>query len=137
MPRTIKRYLLWIFYAVFLALAVLYGGREPFFTTGSPFVAGKYLLLIVFLAFVGYSLHATRRENFFKSVVKINRFYWGRQIGLDLYISVFMSLALIYFHEGSLAVMMLWLLPVLVFANLAILPYIILNYGSIVNLFQS
>ncbi len=137
MQRTFKRYRLWIFYAGFLALAVFYGGREPVFTTESGYAAGKYAVLTVFFVFLAYSLFATSKENFFKSVVSINRFYWGRQIGADLYISVFLSLALIYLNEGSFAMLMLWIIPVLIFANLAILPYIILNYGSIVSQFMT
>lgn len=137
MPRYVKRYLLWYFYAAFLIVAILYGGREAFLTTDSPHPGGKYLLLAIYFAFVAYSLVSTQRENFFKAVGKINRFYWGRQIGIDLYISVILSLAVIYLHEGSLTVMLLWLAPVIVFANLAILPYFILNYGSLVAAIQS
>ena len=63
----------------------------------------------------------------------MNGLWWGLQIGLDLYISVFLSLALIYLVEGSVMVMLFWALPVIVFANLAILPYLILNYGAVVS----
>lgn len=135
MERYLKRYSLWIVYALFMGLAAAYGSREPLISTDSPYVAGKIVLLVVYACFVAYSLHATRKENFFKSVGSINAYLWGRQIGFDLYISVFLSLAVIYLVEGSLTVLLLWLVPVLFFANLAILPYILLNYGSIVSLF--
>lgn len=65
----------------------------------------------------------------------MNNLFWGKQVGLDLYISVFLSLALIYLIEGSVVVVLLWLFPILVFANLAILPYILLNYGAIIGHF--
>lgn len=135
MQRFAKRYGIWLAYGVFLAVAILFGSREPLIATDSPYALGKIVVLIVFAGFLAYSLHATRRENFFKSVGTINRLYWGRQIGLDLYVSVFLSLALIYLHEASFSVLLLWLVPVLFFANLAILPYILLNYGSIMSLF--
>lgn len=135
MPRSIKSNLLWIIYAAFMIIAVLSGGTESFLTTESEYIAGKYVLLIAFLAFLAYSFHAGRKENFFKAVGKINSFYWGKQISIDLYISVFLSLAFIGLHEGSVTTMLLWLIPLVLFANLAILPYVILNYGSIIERF--
>jgi hypothetical protein len=57
------------------------------------------------------------------------------QVGIDLYIGVFLALALIYLVEGSLGIMLLWAIPILIFANLAILPYLILNYGMVVGVF--
>jgi len=135
MQRMIKRYLLWIFYAVFLVIAIGQGGREPFFAAAGPAAGGKVILLVVYFAFLAYSLYATRRENFFRTLSTMNSLWWGRQVGMDLYISVFLSLALIYLVEGSLTVMLIWFVPVFVFANLAILPYIILNYGAIVASF--
>ena len=135
MQRFLKRNLLWFFYAGFLALAVAYGGKEGLFTTQSAYPAGKTVLLIVFFAFLAYSLYASHKENFFKSVVSINKYLWGMQIGMDLYISVFLSLGLIYLNDGSLVTVLIWAVPVLIFANLAILPYILLNYGSIVGHF--
>ncbi|MDF1720004.1 MAG: hypothetical protein P1U65_04965 [Minwuia sp.] len=134
MQRLLKRYLLWIVYVGFMVLAVAFGGRESLFSTASQYHIGKYLILLIFVGFLIYSIISTGRENFFRTVAGMGRTYWGRQVGLDLYISVFLSLALIYLHEGSLLIVLLWLLPVLMFANLAILPYILLNYGSIVDL---
>ena len=135
MQRFLKRYSLWFVYALFLILAIRYGARESFLDFSGPYAGGKIALLIAFIAFVAYSVYATSRENFFRSVVSVNRMWWGLQIGLDLYISVFISLAVIYLHEGSIAVLLAWLVPVLFFANLAILPYLLLNYSSLVSLF--
>jgi len=135
MQRFLKRNLLWFFYAGFLILAVLYGAREPFFTTQSAYSAGKYAILAIFFLFLAYSLYASAKESFFKSVVSVNKYLWGLQIGLDLYISVFLSLGLIFLVEGSIVITLIWLVPILVFANLAILPFIILNYGSIIDHF--
>lgn len=135
MARFFRRYQLWGLYAVFLIAAYLYGSREGFVSTQSEFAAGKYVLFLVYVAFLAFSLFATSRENFFKSVRSVNSLLWGRQIGIDLYISVFLSLALIYLIEGSLVALLLWAVPVLFFANLAILPYLLLNFGAIMALF--
>ena len=135
MNRFLKRYQLWFVYAVFLLLAVLYGGREGFFSIQGEYAAGKVLVLLAYAAFLAYSIYSTQQENFFKSVMAINRLWWGRQIGADLYISVFLSLALVYLIEGSLTVTLLWAAPILFFANLAILPYLILNYSAVIGHF--
>ena len=133
MRRFLKRYQLWLLYAVFMIIAWLYGSRESFVHTQSELVFGNYIILFVYLAFLAFSLYASARENFFRSIVTVNQLLWGRQVGIDLYISVFLSLALIYLIEGSFLVLLLWLLPILFFANLAILPYILLNYEQIVG----
>ncbi|WP_136658038.1 hypothetical protein [Nitratireductor sp. XY-223] len=131
MKRFIKRHALWGAYIVFLTLAAIFGAREGALDFSGPGAAGKAAIWLIFLAFLAYSVQAHRKEVFFRSVAKVNRLWWGLQIGLDLYISVFLSLAVIYLVEGSLLVMLLWALPVLIFANLAILPYLILNYGAV------
>ena len=133
MKRFIKRNLLWGIYAVFLLMAIAYGSEERAFSFTGPYAMGKVAVLIAFLAFLLYSLVSSARENFFRSVRQVNSMWWGLQIGLDLYISVFLSLAVIYLNEGSFLVLALWLVPVLFFANLAILPYIFLNYFSLVE----
>lgn len=135
MQRVWRRYRLWLFYAAFLIMAMNYGGREPLLATPERMAAGKYLLLAIYVSFLVFSLDATARENFFRSIREINGLLWGRQVGIDLYISVALSLALIWLVEGSVLAVLLWSLPVLVFANLAILPYIMLNYSAIVGAF--
>ena len=136
MPRVVKDYALWIFYVVFLGCAIAFGGREGFLGTESVYASAKHLILFVFAGFLAFSVYATRRENFFRSIGKMNALLWGRQVGLDLYISVFLSLALIYLIEGSVVVLLLWVVPVLLFANLAILPYILLNFSAIAERFS-
>ncbi|MEM7439666.1 MAG: hypothetical protein AAF393_08710 [Pseudomonadota bacterium] len=138
MKRSLKRYSLWIFYAAFLLLAVIFGGRESLFTSADErLTMAKTVVLIVFIGFLIYSLYATKKENFFRTLGVMNRLYWGRQVGMDLYISVFLSLAIIYLVEGSFVVTALWLVPVLIFANLAILPYLLLNFTAVVGVFLS
>ena len=135
MQRSLMRYQLWLFYVAFLAIAYVFGSREGLLNTQSEYANAKYLLFFIFVLFLSFSLYATSRENFFKSIGKINGLLWGKQVGLDLYISVFLSLALIYMVEGSVIVLLLWVVPVLVFANLAILPFILFNFGEIVGHF--
>jgi hypothetical protein len=133
MQRFLKRYQLWFFYAAFMCAALL-GSREGLFTTQSNYGMGKTILLIVYVLFLAYSIYATKKENFFNTLNRMFGSWWGRQVGADLYISVFLSLALIYIVEGSLLITLLWFEPVILFANLAILPYLILNYTAIAGL---
>lgn len=135
MQRFFKRHALWGIYIAFLILAVAFGGREDALDFSGMGAVGKIALWLVFIAFLIYSIQAHRKEVFLRSVKKVNKLWWGLQIGIDLYISVFLSLALIYLIEGSFLIMLLWAIPVLIFANLAILPYLILNYSAIVHSF--
>ena len=121
---------------MFLGVASGFGSREGLLTTQSEHATAKYLLFLTFILFLSFSLYAARRENFFKSLGKINGLFWGRQISLDLYISVSLSLALIFLVEGSVIVLLFWLLPVLVFANLAVLPFILLNFAEVMGYFS-
>ena len=131
----IKRNFLWGVYALFLVLAVLYGSEPRAFSLDGAYPAGKVIVWFAIAGFLLYSILCSMRANFFKAVRQVNAMWWGLQIGLDLYISMFLSLAVIYLNEGSLLVLGLWLVPVLFFANLAILPYIALNYFSLVERF--
>lgn len=132
MTRFFKRHFLWILYGIFVVAAIATHTREPVFMSEGPYAAGKYIAWLMFFGFLAYSLYATTQASFIKSLPKINQYIWGRQIGLDLYISVFMSLFIIYLNSGSVWVLLLWLVPVLIYANLAILLYVALNYGSLI-----
>ena len=61
-----------------------------------------------------------------------SKYYWTKQIGIDLYLGVAVSGAIIYLNEGSLFILGLWLLPLVLFANLATLLYFAMNYDSLV-----
>ena len=89
------------------------------------------MLLIGFLV---YSLYCTSRENLFRTVAKMAEFHWGRQIGIDLYLGLLVGLFIIYLNEGAITAL-LWLLPVLAYANLAILLYVALHFDSLVTKF--
>lgn len=60
--------------------------------------------------------------------------HWGRQIGADLYLGLFLALLIIYLHEGALAAF-LWTVPTLAFANLSILLYFAIHFDAIVGRF--
>ena len=128
----LKRNFLWIFYFAFVALAIAFHDGEPLFVSEGPYAAGKYVVWLIFFGFLAYTLYCSSKDSFIKALPRINKEIWVRQIGIDLYIGVAMATFLIYLNEGSLLFVALWIVPILIFANLAILLYVAMNYGSIV-----
>jgi len=57
--------------------------------------------------------------------------YWGWQIIIDLYIGLLLPLFIIYSHGGAV-ILLLWIVPVFINANLFTLLYFALNYDSLV-----
>ena len=133
----IKRNFLWGVYLAFVALAVAFKGDEPLFRSEGPYAAGKYITWALLIAFLAYSVYCSMKASFIKSLPRILKEIWSRQIGLDLYIGVLMSCFIIYLNEGSLLVLLLWLAPIIIFANLAILLYVAMNYTALVAHFIS
>ena len=88
-----------------------------------------------FAGFVAFSLYCSAHENLFKTIAKIGELHWGRQIGLDLYLGLLLSLSSSTLNEGSLLIVLLWLLPMLVFANLATLLYFAVHFDQLVGHF--
>lgn len=121
----------WGPYAVFVVLALALSWHEQMLQFTGAAGIGKALIWLMWLAFLAYSIVASQRENFFKTVKTLNQTWWGRQIGIDLYISVSLSMLLMYLHSGSWLVLALWFLPTLLFANLAILLYIAIHFDSL------
>lgn len=133
----LKNLLSWFVYAAFVACALAlewHGGLLDF--TGPPGIA-KGVVWLAFLAFLGYSVYCSAQESIFRSVRKILEFHWGRQISLDLYIGLALFMGLVYLHEGSLLVSALWLLPTILFGNLATFLYVVIHFESIVARFIS
>ncbi len=128
----IKRNLLWLFYFIFVAIALATKGPEPLFYSEGPYALGKYITWAMFFGFLAYSIYCSTQASFLKSLPRILNEVWSRQIGIDLYIGVIMSSFIIYLNEGSLLVLMLWIVPILIFANLAIMLYVAMNYDSII-----
>lgn len=137
MGRQLQKSLPWLAFAVFAGCALLFGRSEDLFVSRSALPAGKYLAWAAFTAFLGYSIYCSLRENIFRSVAAMAKFHWGRQIGIDLYLGLGIFLFLIYLHQGSMLVVLLWLVPVLAFANLATLLYLAVHYDSLVGKFIS
>lgn len=134
--QTLKNNWLWLFYALFLVLA-FYGhstvnNDASLFTSNGPYGLGKSIVWLILFVFLIYSLRISLRENFFKSLRRMGLILWTRQIGLDLYIGLLVPLFIIYLNEGSLMTMLIWLLPIFVFANLATFVYLGLNYDSLI-----
>jgi hypothetical protein len=128
----LKKNLLWVLFIGFAFLAIVIREDTFIFISHGPYSFGKYFAWMLFFSFFGYSIYCSTRENFFKSVKRIGDMFWGFQIGIDLYIGLLLPLLIIYLHGGTF-VFLLWLIPVLIYANLATLLYIALNYDSIIS----
>ncbi len=128
----LKRNFLWVFYFAFIGLTITLHKGEPLFFIDGPYALGKPIVWAVFLGFLAYSIYCSSKDSFIKALPRIRKEIWVRQIGLDLYLGVALASFLIYLNEGSLLFIALWFLPILFFANLAILLYVALNYGSII-----
>lgn len=132
--RILKQNFLWILFFVFALYAVWTRQDEHIFISQGPYSFGKYLSWLIFFGFFGYSFYSSKKENFFKSLSLITKKFWGRQIIADLYIGLLLPIIIIYLHGGVL-VLIIWLIPILFYANLATLLYLALNYDSIIQYF--
>ena len=133
--KTIKKNLLWVVYFGFIIFAIITGKDEHIFISNGAYPLGKYIVWLMYLSFLGYSLYCSTKENFFKSLKNIYPFLWARQIGMDLYIGLALTSYLIYLNEGSILVLAIWILPILIYANLITLVYVAINYDSIISHF--
>ncbi|TQV73886.1 hypothetical protein FLL45_13560 [Aliikangiella marina] len=128
----LKRHALWVVFALFFATAVYTHSGEKLLLSDSQLPLGKPLIWLVFLGFVTYSYYCSMRENLFKTIGKMSKLHWGKQIGIDLYLGLFISVFIIYLNEGSILVTLLWLGPIVIFGNLATLLYLALNYDALI-----
>lgn len=133
----VTKFIFWGMFAIFFVCALGFGWHDKMFTLNNTISVGKYLVWTVFLGFLAYSIYCSSKENLFKSIGKMAELHWGRQIGIDLYLGLSLTLFIIYLNEGSLFVVALWFLPVLIFANLATLLYFAIHFDSIVSKFLS
>ncbi|NNC38132.1 MAG: hypothetical protein EX271_12030 [Acidimicrobiales bacterium] len=127
--------LLWPAFWLFVGVALFTHWDAQLLQFNTPVGFARVFLIIVWIVFVGYSIVCSRNENIFKTIGVMNKHWWGRQIGIDLYISVFLSIALVYLVTGSIFHTVLWSLAFIPFANMAILLFIILNLDKIVAAF--
>lgn len=126
----------WGIFATFFICAVTFNWHPDLFRFSMPAAPFKALIWVAFLSFLAYSVYCSRRENIFRSIASIGELHWGRQIGIDLYIGLSIFLSFVYVHEGSLLAVALWLVPVVLFANLAVLLYLAIHFESILALIQ-
>jgi hypothetical protein len=125
----------WGAFAIFATGALGFGWHEDLFTTGGSWVTGKLLVWTAFLGFLAYTIYCSSREDVIASMRKLAELHWGRQVGADLYLGLLLTLFVVYLQEGSLLVVLLWLLPTLAFGNLATLLYFAIHYDAIVARF--
>lgn len=132
---SLKRELPWLVFALFAFAAIYFHQGEGIFFSQSPYSIGKPIVWLVFLSFLAYSYYCSTKENIVRTIKETWHFHWSRQIGLDLYIGVTIFMFLIFLNEGSFLGLALWIVPIIIFANLATLLYLALNYDSIVSHF--
>lgn len=126
--------MLWAIYGAFALFALFTNTDATTFQFNGPLGAIKALVWIALLAFLAFSIHCSLRENFFRSAKSLISLYWGRQVTLDLYLGLLITLLLVYLNEGLLAVL-IWLIPTLLFANLVTLLYLAIHFDAIVGKF--
>ena len=125
-----KKNILWIILFIYLILSFIFLSPEKL-----NFSLVQILFWIGFITFTGFTMYCTKRENFFKSLKKISGFHWGWQIGIDLYIGLFIQAYIIFLTEGSIPLTLLWLLPMLIYGNIITLYYYALKSHLILTHF--
>ena len=128
--------ILWFAFAAFFVAAVALEWRPNLFDFQGA-GAGKLVFWAAFAAFTAYSFYCTMWENLFSTIGKMSQLHWGRQIGIDLYIGLLMLLSVIWLNEGSLPVLVFWLIPTLIYGNQATLLYFALNFDEIFRRFAA
>ena len=123
---------LWGLYGAFALFALFSNINETTFRFSGPLGGVKAVVWLALLLFLAYSVYCSFQENFFRSVRSVANLHWGRQIGADLYLGLFIALFIIFLNDGVL-VALLWLVPILIYANLVVLLYLALNFESIVT----
>ena len=95
----------------------------------------RWLALVILILFSAYTLYAVRRENFWRSLAAVMALRWGRHVVADLYIGLMLFSFVVYLNEGSVWIMLLWLLPTLMLGNLVTLVYFVVSFQSLISHF--
>ena len=132
---SIRRILFWGGFAICVCIAFAMYWDASFFEFNGTERGVRLALLVTWLAFTAYSLYCIPHESLWQSAQAILKLFWGRQVTADLYISVILSMGLVYLVTGSILETLLWSLFFLPFANLAILLFLILHVEDIVRAF--
>lgn len=122
----------WAVFGVFVLAAIALEWHDQIANFNGWIGIAKLFAWAAFFIFVAFSYYCSTQENFYKALPKIWAMHWGRQVGIDLYIGIALSLIVIYLNEGSVWILLAWLVPMLLFANLATLLYVALNFESLV-----
>ncbi|MEZ5660162.1 MAG: hypothetical protein R3E83_16970 [Burkholderiaceae bacterium] len=121
----------WGMYFAFVAVALIFSWHDSMLSFGGGLGVVKMAAWAVFVLFTRYSIYCSAKENLFKTVRQMSRLHWGRQIGIDLYLGLLLFLLVVYLHGGPI-VLVLWLLPTLLFANLATFLYVAIHADSLI-----
>ncbi|MEO0398206.1 MAG: hypothetical protein AAF224_02150 [Pseudomonadota bacterium] len=131
------RNLLWGVFFAFVAVALFTNWSPQLLQFNGMVGITRLVLIAVWVGFLVYSLYCSAHENIFRTIGGMSRLYWGRQVIFDLYISVFLSVSVVYLVTGSIVQTLLWALAMIPFANLAILLFLILHLDTIFAAFAS
>lgn len=134
MSKNARSLALWGIYGAFAFYAMYSNWHPAMLQFDGPLGVAKLVLWAVFVGFLAYSIYCSSRENLFRSIGVITTLHWGRQISADLYLGLCIGIFFIYLNEGAV-VALIWLLPMLAFANLAMLLYVAINFETIVSKF--
>lgn len=126
----------WGAYLLFVVSAVALSRHDRMLEFEGAMGIGKAIVWIAFLSFTAYSVHCSRNESLYKTIRRMGQLYWGRQIGIDLYLGLALFFGVVFLHSGPLA-LLLWLVPTLLFANLATLLYVALHFEALFSRFAA
>lgn len=133
MRRFLRRWTGWLLYAAFAAAAIATQGHADILRFAGGAGLGKALVWLALVGFLAYSVVASLREPILPSLGAMAKTWWGRQVGIDLYLGLGLFLVLIQLHQGDGWVTLAWTLPILLFANLATLLYVALHFESLLG----
>jgi len=124
----------WGIYVAFASYAIFANWHPSLYQFGGPLGSTKMVVWLALIGLLIYSVYCSTRENLFQTIGVMMKLYWGRQIGADLYLGLVIGFFFIYLNEGTV-VALIWALPLLAFANLAMLLYLAINFDTIVSKF--
>ena len=126
---------LWGLYAAFAVSAIVWNWQASTLEFSGTLGGFKALIWLALLAFLAYSFYCTTKENFFRSGRAVLALYWGRQIVADLYLGILIGVLIIVLNDGFM-VALVWLLPLVIYANLTMLLYVALHFDEIAARFM-
>ena len=122
---------LWGLYAAFAVFALYSNWHATTLDFSGDLGVYKLAIWLALAGFLAYSFWCTTVENFFKSSKTFLSLYWGRQVVADLYLGLLISMLIIVVNDGVVTAL-IWLVPVLIYANLTMLLYFALHFDEIV-----